>query len=80
MIAFLKANSKYHVRSDIRKSNAKVLILVGDREQKKMIVSAQKLNAMISGSVLKILKGYTHGDISLNHPKEYVEGLLDFMR
>ncbi len=80
MIAFLKANSKYHVRENIRKSNAKVLILVGSKEQKKMILSAQKLKIMLSGSELKILKGYKHGEISLNHPNEYVDMLLDLMK
>lgn len=80
MIAFLKANSKYQVRDDLHKSKAKVLILVGSKEPKKIISSAHKLNRMISRSELKICKGYTHGEISLNHPIEYVDELLTLMR
>lgn len=80
MIAFLKANSKYQVRDDLRKSKAKVLILVGSKEPKKITSSAHKLNRMISRSELKICKGYTHGEISLNHPIEYVDELLTLMR
>ncbi|MDO4667009.1 MAG: alpha/beta hydrolase [Streptococcus sp.] len=80
MIAFLKSNLKYEVRDNIRKSEVKVLILVGSKEQKKMILSAKKLNLIIPYSSLRILKGYTHGDISLNHPQEYVEILLDLIK
>ncbi len=73
MIAFLKANTSYRMKESLRNTSAKVLIVAGSREQKKMLRSAQMLHEAVDGSRLEILKGYYHGELSLHHAKEYIE-------
>lgn len=80
MISFLKANAGYKVKEKLADTQAKVFVLVGQREQPKMIRSARKLNRRIPGSVLEIKDKLHHGEYSINHAKEYadrVAGLLE---
>ena len=79
MIAFLRANSSYRLKDSLRKNKAKVLILVGAKEQRKMKISAKNLNQIIKDSSLEILQGYTHGDISLNHAEQFADKLLELI-
>lgn len=44
-----------------------------------MIVSANMLHKAIKNSQMKILEGYYHGEMSLNHAKEYVNLLEKFL-
>ena len=39
--------------------------------------SAELLHAQIPNSKYQILNGYSHGELSLNHPNEYVELLIN---
>lgn len=80
MIAFLEANSDYKLKSDIADTTAKVCILVGQKESKKMTESAKRLYAAIPGSSLMMLKGKYHGECSLNCAGEYVETLINFLQ
>ena len=73
MIAFLKANSNYELKEGIRGCQAKVLVAVGSRESRIMQKSARLLHEMIPHSRLETLSGYYHGELSLNHPKQYVQ-------
>lgn len=77
LIAILKANSGYTLNKAIRNSNAEVLVIVGDKELKIMVDSARKIHQNIPKSELRILKGYTHGELSINHADEYVKILKD---
>ena len=54
-------------------------IIVGSKEQRKMIVSANMLHKAIKNSQMKIIEGYYHGEMSMNHAKEYVNLLEKFM-
>ena len=76
MIAFLKVNSNYELKADIADTKAKVCILVGQKESKKMRNSAQRLHDAIPGSSLVVLKGKYHGEYSLNCAEEYIETLI----
>ena len=73
MIRFLKSNSSYVMKSTLADATAKAVILVGGKEQKKMQRSAEILHDTIPGSKLQILNQYYHGELSLNHPKDYVD-------
>lgn len=73
MIRFLKSNSSYILKPKLADTTARVAILVGSKEQRAMRHSAEILHAEISGSKMQVLNGYYHGDLSLNHPDEYVE-------
>ena len=79
MIAFLEANTSYEIKPDFRHSRAKVHIVVGEKEQKKMICSAEQLHKALPGSVLEIKKGLYHGEYSINYPEEYTKELLDMI-
>lgn len=80
MIAFMEANCAYGLKPELRAVTAKALILAGSREQSSIQKSAKQLNETIPNSQLKILKGYYHGDLSLNHPTEYVQLLTGIMQ
>ena len=45
-----------------------------------MMLGSNLLNHTILGSTLKILTGYRHGDLSLNHPQAYAQILLTMIR
>lgn len=79
MTAFLKANSDYKVKSSLCDCSAKTLVLVGGREQRIMKKSAKILNEKINNSTLEILPGFYHGDLSINHPDDYVKKLISLM-
>ena len=76
MIAFLQSNSTYSIRPTLRNTQAKVHIVFGCKEQASIRTSGKLLNHTIPGSTMEILPGYTHGDLSLNHPEQYAQMLL----
>ena len=80
MIAFLKANSIYTIKSGLSETKAKVKIVAGAKEQKNMRDSAVLLNQAIPGSSMEILPELRHGDLSLNKPERYVKILTDWIR
>ena len=80
MIAFLKANSLYTIRSSLSETTAKVMIVAGDKEQKSIRDSAKLLRNAIPGSCMEILPGLRHGDLSINHPQSYARMLTDWIR
>lgn len=73
MIRFLKSNSSYTIKPGLANTTAKAIILVGGKEQKKMRRSAEILHRTINDSKLQILDHYYHGELSLNHPRDYTE-------
>ncbi len=79
MIAFLKANSGYSVKPALGNTKAKVHIVFGSKEQSSIRTSGKLLNRMIPDSTLEILPRYSHGDLSLNHPEQYAQMLLNLI-
>ena len=75
-IAFLKSNSTYEPKDSLRGAKAGALIVAGEKERKKILDSAKLLHKMIPNSEKKLLPGYYHGDLSINHPEQYVQVLL----
>ena len=80
MIAFLKSNSAYSIKPALRDAQAKVHIVFGSKEQSSIRISGKLLNRMIPDSTLEILPGFSHGDLSLNHPDQYALILLTMIR
>ena len=76
MITFLQSNSSYSIKPALRDTQAKVHIVFGGKEQASIRTSGKLLNRMIPDSILEILPGYRHGDLSLNHPEQYAQMLL----
>lgn len=79
-IAFMKSNSSYEVKNTLSYTRAKTLILVGSKERHIMKKSATKIAHFIPNSKLEVLKGYYHGDISINHAVDYVERVKKLVR
>lgn len=79
MIAFLRANSDYELKKSIEECQAKVLVLVGEKESRIMKKSAIILHERIRSSSLEKISGYYHGDLSLNHSELYIERLNQFI-
>lgn len=76
MIDFLKANSDYTVKDSLKNSKVKAAVIVGGKEQRIMKKSAKRLNELLKTSSLNIIAGYYHGELSINHPEEYIR-LID---
>ena len=79
MIAFLQSNSAYSIKHALRDTQAKVHIVFGSKEQASICTSGRPLNRMIPDSTLEVLPGYRHGDLSLNHPEQYAQMLLNLI-
>ena len=79
MIAFLKANSIYTIKSGLSETKAKVKIAAGAKEQKNIRDSAVLLNQAIPGSSMEILPELRHGDLSLNKPEQYTKILTNWI-
>jgi len=79
MIAFLEANAQYQPKETLRACKAKTLILVGSREQAIMKKSAKLLSSHIPAAQQRTLPGLRHGELSINHAKQYAELLERFI-
>ena len=79
MIAFLKANTEYEVQAGIQDTSASVRVIVGEKEQKRMLRSAELLHELLPGSRIEIKAGLYHGEYSINHPEIYVRNLLEMI-
>ena len=79
MIAFLKANSLYTIKQSLSETEAKVKIVAGAKEQKRIRDSAKLLQVAIPGSSMEILPGLRHGDLSINHPQSYARMLTEWI-
>ena len=75
MIAFMKANCTYSIKPALSGTKAGVLIVAGAEEQKNIRDSAELLCKAIPGSRKLLLKGFYHGDLSINHPQQYAQML-----
>jgi hypothetical protein len=56
------------------------MIIAGSKETKIILRSAQKLHEMIADSELIIKEGMYHGQLSMNHPEEYVQIIKELLQ
>ena len=78
MIAFLKANCAYEIKTGLKETTARTKIVAGSREQKSILDSAKLLNSIIPCSKAEIFPGLRHGDLSINNPEKYVRILEEW--
>ncbi len=78
LINIALSNGNYNLKDSIYETQAKVLIIAGGKEISIMKKSAEKLSNVIPGSELNIAENLKHGELSLAHPKEYVEIIENF--
>ncbi len=79
LINIAKSNGCYALKPAIRKTTARVLVVVGQRELRVMHASAQMLHEAIGGSRLYVAEGMRHGELSLRHPDDFVKRIEDFI-
>ena len=73
MTAFLTASTAYEMKESISKSNAKVIVSVGEKEMRSMQLSAKKIHGAMHNSELVVKTGLCHGEWSINCPKDYTD-------
>jgi pimeloyl-ACP methyl ester carboxylesterase len=74
------SNGNYSLPEGANDISAKTLILVGEKELPVMKRSAQLLHETISGSTLKVMTRYGHGELCIANPDEYVGILSEFIQ
>ena len=77
MIAFLRANTAYEMKPGLERCRAQIRIVVGEREDRRMLRSAEQLHRLLRCSVLEIKTDMRHGEYCINHPGQYVKDLLE---
>ncbi|MDE6619572.1 MAG: alpha/beta hydrolase [Lachnospiraceae bacterium] len=78
-ISILQANTNYTLKSPLSDCKAKTLVLVGSRERPIMKQSARAIQELIPNSTLETLKGYHHGELSINHADAYVDRVRELL-
>ncbi len=73
------SNGTYKPKENLYIVSSPVLILVGQKELGLMKKSAQILHSQLSNSKYIILPNMGHGELSLVHPKQYVNMLINFI-
>jgi len=79
LIAWMRANSSYTLKAAMEDCRAKALVFVGSRELPVMRRSARLIAESIEGAQLEILKGYQHGELSINRGEQYAQRILQFI-
>lgn len=77
LIAFTKASSLYQAKPSLKESSARVRIIVGEKEAKRMLASARYLHDLLPDSRLEIKAGLAHGQYAINQPDLYVKELFE---
>ncbi len=77
LIAFTKASSLYQVKPNLKESSARVRIIVGEKESRRMLASARYLHDLLPDSRLEIKAGLAHGQYAINQSDLYVKELLE---
>lgn len=80
MIAFLQENSLYSMKESLGKCRAKIQVVVGGKESPVMKKSAKLIQKNMSGSIMQVLPGLYHGELSINNAKEYAKRLTELVR
>ena len=76
LISFLKANSTYSLKNSLKKTEAKIHIYAGAKDNVNVIRSSKMIHALFPSSSLTFLPDLYHGEFSLNHPQLYVDNIL----
>jgi pimeloyl-ACP methyl ester carboxylesterase len=78
LINTILSNGTYTLKDNIEKTNAKVLIIAGEKEINLIKKSAKLLSIKIPNNELSILESMGHGELSMAHPVEYVRMIKEF--
>jgi len=79
MISFLQENALYSLKDSIRDCNAKVCIVVGEKENHVMRKSAKLIQEKMKDGFCQVLPKLYHGEFSINQAQHYVEKTLELV-
>ena len=79
-ISFMQSNAAYRAKPGLSLCEAKALIVVGGKERPVMKRSAKLVHDLLPNSELITIRGYHHGDLSMNHADEYVKYMTALMQ
>ena len=80
MIAFLQESSMYFIKKSLGECVAEIHLFVGERENKRILLSARKLHETLEKSRLNVLPALYHGEFSINHANLYVKELCAIVK
>lgn len=80
LIAFLRENASYSIKKSLEACTASVHIYVGEKENKRMLRSAELIQEKLQGSRIHVLPDLHHGEFSMNHAERYVSELYAIVR
>lgn len=75
LIAFLQESSLYCMKKSLGECTAEVHLFAGERENKRILLSAEKLHKALEKSRLHLLPAMHHGEFSLDHADRYAKEL-----
>jgi len=77
MIAFMKANTSYALKDAFSAVSSEVHVFFGDRETGVIRRSADAISKALPSCVMHPMRGYRHGEFSINHPEEYANAVRE---
>ena len=80
MIAFLKANTSYALKDTLSGVAADVHVYVGEKENRNILLSAEAVCHMFPRCTLHRLRGFRHGEFSINHAELYAAAVRQIIR
>ena len=80
MIAFLQESSMYFMKKSLKACAAEIHLFVGERENKRILLSARRLYETLEKSSLHILPDMYHGEFSINHADLYGKELCSIVK
>lgn len=79
LTAFLEANARYRLQDELAACPAQALVVAGSRELPVIKRSAKATAALLPHAEYRLLRRYSHGELSLNHAGEYVDLVLKLL-
>lgn len=80
LIRILQASTDYSLPDAFADTQADLILVAGEKENSRMHQSVNCMHEAVLNSQVMILKGYTHGSFSLNHPDEYAQLIRKWLR
>ena len=80
MIAFMKANTAYSLKDQIKGCSARVAVFYGEKENREIRESAKAIRSALPDCRVSVVPDAYHGEFSLNRAKQYagvVKKLID---
>jgi pimeloyl-ACP methyl ester carboxylesterase len=79
MIAFMKANTSYALKKTFIDASAEIHVYVGEKESGELRRSAEAICRLRPSCKLHRMKGFRHGEFSINHADRYANAVRNII-